>query len=272
LAALALLGAAALVLSLLGAHGHRVEMERYRRALSDEAGIVVTSAQRTRRGYRLTGLRDPLAPDPAVVLARRGLRPALLTFTPFESLAPRIVEARARRTLRPPPEVSLGMADGTLRLAGEAPAEWIDRAILLAPALSGVQAVDATELRATDKLVVLRSAMFALESHDLRFAPGSARTPAPPDLARAADELRRVQTLARALNLDVCVRVVGHTDTSGGRERNAFLAEERAATVVRALAARGISGLRAESGGTQGRSPAARSVHFRVDLGCVGGS
>jgi OOP family OmpA-OmpF porin len=262
LAVLALLGVIAIALGLVRAHHRRVELAQYQRVLAAEPGIVVTSATRSGGRPQLAGLRDPLAVDPNEVLAQRGLPPAQLRFQPFQSLDPRIVEARARQILAPPPGVALALTDGRLSLSGEAPEDWIERAPPLARGLAGVERIDTAGLRSSEKLALLRSAVLALESHDLRFAPGSTRVAAPA-LARAAEELRRVRALAEPLGVRACVRAIGHTDASGSAERNASLAAERAAAVVSALGERGLSGLRPESGGT-----GARNVRFDVDLGC----
>jgi OOP family OmpA-OmpF porin len=57
----------------------------YKGALEATPGIAVTSIDRIGGLYRVEGLRDPRAAEPASLVARAGLPPAALAFTPFDS-------------------------------------------------------------------------------------------------------------------------------------------------------------------------------------------
>jgi OOP family OmpA-OmpF porin len=271
------LGAACLLL--LGWHLARATSQRheqartlmaYQSALGAQPGIVVSSIERRHGRYRVTGFRDPLAVDPAVVVAQRGYPRADLAFTPFQSLDPPIVEQRARRGLRPPEGARIALTDGVLRLWGQAPRDWIERARALGPLVAGVQAVDAAELRSTEQLAALRSLALAIESVDLGFARGSSRLPRSQHraMAAAAELLRRLHELSSQVHLTSCVTVVGHSDNTGGVLRSRALAAERAASVIRALEARGIDPalLEPRNGGIAGGLASARNAQFEVEL------
>jgi OOP family OmpA-OmpF porin len=60
-------------------------LEEYASALREQPGVVVTDARRDGDAFVLTGLRDPFSPEPAAVLAARGLDPsrATLRLQPF---------------------------------------------------------------------------------------------------------------------------------------------------------------------------------------------
>lgn len=73
---------------------HRTYLE----ALSAEPGVIVTKSDDEGGRFVFEGLRDPLADDPATILAARGLdaQRAVLRFSPFLSADPGIVERRAK--------------------------------------------------------------------------------------------------------------------------------------------------------------------------------
>ncbi len=122
----------------------------YLRRLEAEPGILVTGVEATGDGYRLRGLRDPLAADPASlvgggILARRRMA---FNFEPYEALTPGFVLARARRLLQPPETVHLSLVGGVLHLQGRAPYLWVEENRRLARALPGVTSVDTSGLKA----------------------------------------------------------------------------------------------------------------------------
>jgi len=258
-----------IALGLVGVRSYRrdAQLHAYQRTLASQPGIVVTSARRHRAHYRLEGLRDPLAPDPAALIG-----PAEVSFLPFLSLDPRIVEKRARRALAPPEGVALSLRGTTLRLAGEAPQRWIDQSSKLS--VPGVERLDLAELRPSEQMARLRSTTSELESQALQFASGSHDLSAAqrPALIRAARDIGELRSLASQLRLPSCVTVVGHTDVSGGAECNAALAVERAEAVAGALSKRGITGLQTRGGGSAGTGPEARNVRFVVRRDCQEGS
>jgi OOP family OmpA-OmpF porin len=129
-------GAFALVLSalLLVAAGHatwtQIRWSSYVAALEAEDGIVILDRGRGWRGHYVRGLRDPLAADPELMLAERGLRPQAVSsaWFAYHSEVPELVLARARQLLRPPEHVELRLENGTLSLAGQASEDWTDQA------------------------------------------------------------------------------------------------------------------------------------------------
>lgn len=77
-----------------------VQRQRWNQAVANlraEPGIVVTSDEKVWGGYRLTGLRDPMAADPAEVIRRAGIDPAKVSgrWEQFVSLDPKF-EVRRR--------------------------------------------------------------------------------------------------------------------------------------------------------------------------------
>ena len=120
----------------------------YLERLRAEPGIVVTSATRQRGRYRLAGLRDPLAADPATFVAAAGLQPEQVVgeWEPYLAMSPAFVLTRAERILRPPASVALRLEHGVLHAAGAASQTWIAEARLRAPVIPGVSGYQDTEL------------------------------------------------------------------------------------------------------------------------------
>ncbi len=126
--------------------------QNYVDRLRAEPGIVVTEAHRSGGRYEVRGLRDPLAADPVKLIGDAEIAPEKLdaNFAPFHAATPEFVLQRAKQALAPPTAVTVTFAEGTLKLAGTAPQQWIDDAGRIAPAVSGVTHVDTANLIAGD--------------------------------------------------------------------------------------------------------------------------
>ena len=128
--------AALLLVVVLGglALRERLRWDRAVARLRSEPGIVLTRAERNGGRWRFAGLRDPLAPDPAVLLAGQAVDTGRIEqrWEPYLSLRPELVLARARRNLSPPAGVQLALSGDTLRATGSAPLDWVVSAERLA--------------------------------------------------------------------------------------------------------------------------------------------
>jgi OOP family OmpA-OmpF porin len=257
-------------------------------ALRSQPGIVVASAHRKRHHYTFTGLRDPLAADPAEVLARRGVRGADLHFEPFYSLDPRVVERRAARTLGASAVgVHVTIDGGTLRMAGTAPRSWMERTHWLAPTLPGVAAVDERDLHPAEAVAALQEAARSLEAVDVRGFPINSAAIGPSQamrVRRAAALARELQGLEPDARMRACINVKGHADERGEEAFNEQLSQQRADAVAARLRDHGVAGdaLTATGQGVMAGSDSSaegRSATFHVVLRsatdgapCAGGS
>ncbi len=272
--------AALLVVALAGlALRARGRWHRALAALRAEPGIVVLEAHRGLGGWRLVGLRDPLAADPKAVLAGLGADTARVsgTWTPVLSADAPIVVARLRRALGAPASVSLALAGDTVVASGTAGPAWLDAAPRRAAGVPGVARLDLTRitphLEATLQLVA-----DSVERSLVLFAPGSAALTgeAARTLRAVADRVRRLQG-GVPRTWTVGLDVVGRTDTTGSQESSGPLSRARAQAVARALGRLGIAAARlapsglgadhplpADSTGDAARTN--RSVAFAVRL------
>ncbi len=216
--------------------------EAYRERLDRAPGIVVTQAVADGDGYRIEGLRDPLAVEPRSLLGDAPLPVERLRFRfePYQALVPAFVLTRARRLLQPPPTVDLTLDGGVLRLRGSAPAAWVEEARRLALALPGVTALDDGALQDPAR-AELQSLRADLGRQVIHFGVDTPRGEIDtPSLTRLADDLRRLQALAQSLGLTPQVTLVGHSDASGTPARNRALSGQRAQWLRRQLLELGV--------------------------------
>lgn len=219
---------------------------RWSRAVSSLEGVpglVLIDAERDWGRWSFSGLRDPLADDPNVVLAAAGADTADVDgrWEPYVSMQPQLVLARARRALAAAPEMSLAVSGDTLAIQGTATRQWLTRAATLGPALPGVGVIDLSGviLVASPELEARRR---AAEAHRALFAIGSARLDAQARalVQRAAADLAALRQSAADEGRGIAVLLVGRTDTIGTESSNLDLGQRRAAAVRAALSAAGV--------------------------------
>lgn len=201
-------------------------------ALRAEPGLVLVSAERRGGALHVSGLRDPLARDPGTFVEPAGLRPADVEgrWTPYQSLEPPIVLARARHLLRPPAGVLLELRDDVLVASGQGAVPWVAEAARVAPFVAGVRRLDAAAL--VDAEITRLSAL--VESTTLHFARGTtALLPGQEDrvrdLAAAVGALREA---ARVAGRRLTLTITGHADSDGSPAANEPLSRARAESVA----------------------------------------
>jgi len=255
--------------------------QRWRRAVAAvdaEPGIVLVHSERNWGRWSFSGLRDPLARDPAAVLAGLGVDTTTVDgrWEPFTSAEPPLVLARAGRVLAPPPTVALRLARDTLVAEGVASEPWIARAASIGPALPGVSFVALggvspdlpAELAALRRDAEARRVLFALGSATLDSAARAV-------IATFAATYERLRREAGARGFDVALSLAGRTDASGGEATNLDLSRRRVDAVRDALLTLGvrtIAGAEALSSskplpasGAADRARVNRSVSFSIE-------
>lgn len=229
--------------------------DRYLAAVAAEPGLVVVEGGRQGGRFVVRGLRDPLAADPASLLAASGLDPARVEgrWQLYQAMDPRLALPRATRVLEPPAGVTLEMRGDTLVASGEAPPAWIRDALLLSRTLPGIARFDPSGLHNAE----LREAGRRLEAAQVQFVRGTAELVAGQDavLRQLVDELRRLDRSARDAGVRFLVVVTGHTDADGPEERNLTLSRERAEAVVAAVPQGEMASLAFEARGAGASEP-----------------
>jgi OOP family OmpA-OmpF porin len=258
----------------------RARWNGYLDALRAEPGIVVVSAGRQGGKYIVSGLRDPLARDPGVLLASHRLTADAVTgrWELYQALNPSLVLARARAALRPPSGVTLRFDNGVLSAVGAASPEWILESARIAPALAGVARFDASGAAAA----AIAGIGAELAASPLYFLKGSTTFAAGAEgtLATLVARARTLDALARAGDRRVRLEVVGHADTDGPPASNDPLSLRRAQHVLALLETQGLQRMELTARGAGSREPAAqgtaeavkqrnRRVSIRLSTGAV---
>jgi outer membrane protein OmpA-like peptidoglycan-associated protein len=253
----------------------RSRWNAYVAALRSEPGIVVVSSGREGGQFVVSGLRDPLARDPAALLAPNNIAADDVAgrWELYQALHPTLVIARARQLLAPPAGVNLQLQKDVLVASGTAPIDWIDTSLRIAPVIPGVTRLDASSLIASSVDALARS----IEAAIPMFIKGST------EFTLGGEQIVRAQ-LARLTSLDALGRVakrqftvelVGEADADGPPELNLPLSERRAARVLSMLQAQSLDHVTFTAigvGSREGADPAAgeekkqrnRRVSFRI--------
>ena len=238
----------------------RSRWNAYIEALRAEPGIVVVSTER-RGGQRVVnGLRDPLAREPASMLAAYKLAPQSVagTWQLYQALDPALVLRRARLILRPPSTVTLRLANGVLAADGPATADWIVESTRVAPAIGGVLRYDPGGAVTS----TIADLAHQLEASPVTFARGSA-TPSPGSagvLEAHVARVRAVDAIAAAGGRRVRLEITGHADTDGPPQSNDPLSERRAERVRAAFAPDRLQAVDVVTRGVGSREPIGPSL------------
>ena len=245
--------------------------------LRAQPGIVVTEADERDGKFMVSGLRDPLAADPAQILRDTDVDPERVAsrWQPYQSLEPRFVLRRLEASLKPPPSVTLLLVNDRIVASGAATPIWISRARTAARELpAGGPTFDVSEVTniAETTLGELRR---AIQSHEIRFNTDEA-LPSPGQegvLDTLAGQIKELTTLASSLRLMPRFRVSGHADDTGPSTLNLSLSVARAGAVLALLRKRGVPADLMSIGGAGNLDPAemgqterARSLNRRVTV------
>lgn len=113
----------------------------YLERLRAENGIVITQTNRGFFTHEIEGLRDELAIDPNEILGEYGYaaEDVRTRWKNYQDLSEPIVLERAKRVLKPPPDVKLKLEDGVLSVSGNAPNDWLLEARTIAKSLAGIE-------------------------------------------------------------------------------------------------------------------------------------
>lgn len=253
--------------------------------LAATPGIELIEASRGGGKWRVRGLRDPYAADPALVLRGLGADPSRLEakWEPYLSLDPSVVMERTRRWLSAPPTVRLRLSGDSAIASGSAPLAWVGSTLSRRTLPPGVAALDLSALEAElppalaalrndteRRLVLFESGSAALDAEGRRTLTG---------LAEAFGVLSRA---AGSQGYRVSLELTGRTDSTGTDAHNRALSEARVAAVRGVLIGMGLSNSDLAGGGigtsrpltrpdAEEQSRINRSVAFVVHLSPLAG-
>jgi len=200
--------------------------------LKNEPGIVVVEAGELQGKYFISGLRDPLARDPQMILREANIDPQeiITRWQPFQAMSPEFLLPRAKQLLDAPATVQLKVDQGVLEAEGFASHEWISetrRSVRFIPGLNGFRDDKLLDLDRIEKPTLL----FGL--NETQLLPGQEEK-----LQQLVADIERLHELARAMNKKVRLEITGRTDTTGTEAGNSTLSQRRAETVASEINAR----------------------------------
>ncbi len=142
--------AGGLLLGYLGwLHFQKGRLDKLLAALADQPGIVTSQTVKREGEWVIHALKDPDAPAPSDLAASYGLSGKVnFQLEPYLSLAPEIINRRARRALNIPASVQSEVKNSTLILSGKAPLEWLLSLGAIKDGMpTGLTAVDTSRLQ-----------------------------------------------------------------------------------------------------------------------------
>lgn len=231
-------GAAALIIMMARSNAR---FDRAVALIDNEPGLVVIDSRKGWRDWEISGLRDPQARAPQVVLAGAGLYPRNLLgrWEPYLSLDSGVVLSRARQQWELPASTVLALSADTLRVAGEIPLASLGliRQGSLPPGVASV-AFDQARIALPAHLDSLRAGLLA---DRVLFAPGEAETSAS-ERARIRMSAGRFRILSDSVTAnagEITLTIIGRTDPTGTNETNQALAQWRVDHVTAIFASAG---------------------------------
>ena len=264
-------------------HAQRLEAAKQRiwdgyvAELRAQSGIVITEAGRRDGKFLVTGLRDPLAADPQLLLRQAGIDPAGVVshWELYQGLEPAFVLKRLQASVDPPPSVTLAVEGDHIVAQGSAASTWLERARTAGRMLpAGGPSLDLSRVHDINEGAIGKLSE-AIRSHEIHFNFNESLPAAGQDavLDQLAKELNDLASLALSLHVSARVMLTGHSDDAGNGTFNLSLSLARAEAVRALLKKRGVDpDLLAVRGAGQlepleaAPSEAARSANRRVSF------
>jgi outer membrane protein OmpA-like peptidoglycan-associated protein len=159
----------------------------------------------------------------------------------ISDLDARLLE-KARLRLRPPKTVTLNVKNGHMIVTGRAPHQWAVSLENNSVAIDGIGSVDKRQLIDNDAME-LKKIRQELGQTAIRFSRGTqlAGPGATAALDRTARLIRKLEEVSGHLKTGAVVKILGHTDVAGIKEKNRQLRLARANIIRNQLIIRGIA-------------------------------
>jgi OOP family OmpA-OmpF porin len=242
--------------------------------LNAAPGVMVTSHS-TRDGKRIVaGFRDPMAADPARIMAESGIdtNRVSLRLRPFISLEPEVSLARVKDWVQPPSSVSMRLDGPALVVSGSASRAWLRKLRQSNMGILGIREIRLDSVRDPEFDAWAKK----IEAVQIPFESGSDRLS-----GAQTEEVKRLAALlsdwlsaTREFGREPRIAVAGSSDRQGDGAANLLISERRAGRVKELLVVNGLpessiqiigEGDRAARDASAGADDAAfRSVRIRL--------
>lgn len=213
--------------------------------LNSQPGIVVTKASWGYGKYLLSGMRDPLAVDPKVLMEEANIPPkkVISNWEPYISLQAQFTAKRAAQLLQPPETVSLNVDEnGILHATGSAPRQWVFSAQKLWHFIPGITQFEYKNLL-NPEFKKLNSYKKQIEENMLFFLENTAEL-LPGEGKKMQNLLVKMQKLlntAKYLRQDVRIQIIGHENAVITEQKKMTLSQARADKILSYITASGIN-------------------------------
>lgn len=214
--------------------------------LQAESGIVILNHAKLNGEYIVNGMRDPIAKDPAEIIAAHQdfKKPVTLNMQSYFSNETDIVQRRMLDTLNLPADVTATIEHGVLTIKGEAEPSWLSDLPNKLQFIWGVSSIDTTQLREiVDFQQEIQQLIGSIEGVVIEFAPNSSEL--------TSDDLKLINYINHQINdLRVLTQkagrefklgILGYADNSGTSSINILISENRARSIHKVLSAIGIA-------------------------------
>jgi outer membrane protein OmpA-like peptidoglycan-associated protein len=213
--------------------------------LSSQPGIIITKVQKENGKHLITGMRDPFAIDINTIRQENHINPEKFNtkLEPYLSLQPEFITKRAEALLQPPKTVSLKVeSDGILYATGSAPEKWISETRKIWRFIPGITQFQEKNLSNIDASQIERYTE-EIEREKLLFQEGKIDLIASeiPKLEKVFAKLQKMLVIAKYLNQNVKIQIIGHTSVSGTEQYNMQLSQARAEQIKSYFISRGLS-------------------------------
>ena len=213
--------------------------------LQAESGIVILDHHKQDGEYFVNGIRDPLAKDPAEIVADKQSfnKPIKWNMQSYYSNEINIVKQRILHVLNPPTGITTNFQNGHLTIQGEADAAWIAALPNKLPFIWGVNSVDTAQLREIEDLQQeIQQLVGSIEEVVIEFAPNSSELSSN-DLIfieNVHQQINDLQALTERAGRAFKLGILGFADISGTSAANIVISEKRARSVHDELARKGV--------------------------------
>ncbi|MBF2070507.1 OmpA family protein [Fischerella thermalis] len=241
------LSAIAIALGMWGFFSLREQLRwnAYLEKLNSQPGIIVIKANKGYGKNFISGMRDPLATDPYLLMNQAKINPqtVISKWEPYLSLEPQIIVKRAAELLQPPKTVSLKADKNRILYAtGTAPRQWILEARKTWRFLPGVtQYIDKDIVES--ELQQLQLYKQQIEQEKILFLEGTTEF-VPSEIAKLQNivlAIKNLSSVAKTVGKDVRFEITGHTNFTGTEQRNMVLSQARASKILAYLNSQGIN-------------------------------
>ncbi|MFN6565359.1 MAG: OmpA family protein [Nostoc sp. ChiSLP01] len=231
----------------------------YLQKLNSQPGIIVISSQQSFGKYFIRGMRDPLAVDPNTLIQQTNLNPKTVSsqWQPYLSLEPEFTTKRVKQLLHPPPTVSLQVdKNGILNATGYASRQWILQTRKLWNFIPGITQFQDKNLGEIE-LSQLEEYKKQIEQKILFFVEGTLELSSGEvsKLSNLTLSIRNFLNIAKYLDKDVQIQIIGHTNSAGTEQTNMLLSQARAEKILSYFKSQGINTKQLQAIGVSSNQP-----------------